>query len=160
MSDKTDSPAPTHRPLQDIRPPVIFKELQRGVLGQDQALRFVSVAVYKHTTGKVPGNIMLIGNSGTGKTTIMNNIQHLYHEVPEYRPFQAMTIINANLLVDSERMEFQPVRLLEAVEQAGHRRTSTRSPNETPPAARAVSVTTWSSRAHLCRWLLTASFSR
>jgi ATP-dependent Clp protease ATP-binding subunit ClpX len=117
MSDKTDSPAPTHRPLQDIRPPVIFKELQRGVLGQDQALRFVSVAVYKHTTGKVPGNIMLIGNSGTGKTTIMNNIQHLYHEVPEYRPFQAMTIINANLLVDPDRMEFRPDRLFASVEQ-------------------------------------------
>ncbi len=35
----------------------------------------------------------------------------------EYQPFRAMTIINANLLVDSERMEFQPARLFEAVEQ-------------------------------------------
>ena len=102
---------------QDITPPKIFEELHRGVLGQNSALRYVSVAVYKHTTGKVPGNILLVGNSGTGKTTIMNNIQRMYHDVAEYRPFRAMTIINANLLVDSERMEFQPVRLLEAVEQ-------------------------------------------
>jgi ATP-dependent Clp protease ATP-binding subunit ClpX len=87
------------------------------VLGQDQALRYVSVAVYKHTTGKVPGNLLLIGNSGTGKTTIMNNIQRLYQEFPEYRPFRAMTIINANLLVDADKMEFQPQRLLSAVEQ-------------------------------------------
>ncbi len=107
----------TLRPLQDITPPEIFKELEKGVLGQNTALRFASVAVYKHTTGKVPGNILLIGNSGTGKTTIMNNIQRMYHDVAEYRPFRAMTIINANLLVDSERMEFQPARLLEAVEQ-------------------------------------------
>ena len=105
------------RSLEEIAPPQIFNELRKGVLGQNGALRYVSVAVYKHTTGKVPGNILLIGNSGTGKTTIMNNIQRMYHDVPEYRPFRAMTILNANLLVDSERMEFQPARLLEAVEQ-------------------------------------------
>ncbi len=105
------------RRLDKIRPPEILEELRKGVLGQNTALRYVSVAVYKHTTGKVPGNILLIGNSGTGKTTIMNNIQRMYHDVTEYRPFRAMTIINANLLVDAERMEFQPERLFSAVEQ-------------------------------------------
>ena len=87
------------------------------MLGQDDALRFVSVAIYKHATGKVSGNIILIGNSGTGKTTIMNNIQRLYHEVPEFNPFRTMAILNANLLVDSDRLEFRPDRLLNAVEQ-------------------------------------------
>jgi ATP-dependent Clp protease ATP-binding subunit ClpX len=105
------------RSLEEITPPRILAELRKGVLGQNAALRFVSVALYKHTTGKVPGNILLIGNSGTGKTTIMNNIQRMYHDVPEYRPFRAMTILNANLLVDAERMEFQPERLFAAVEQ-------------------------------------------
>ncbi len=105
------------RDPRDILPPEIFEKLRQGVLGQDHALRFVAVAVYKHTTGKVPGNLLLIGNSGTGKTTIMNNIQRLYHEVPTYHPFRVMTIINANLLVDSDRMEFRPDRLLTAVEQ-------------------------------------------
>jgi len=111
-------PPPTSlRPLEDITPPSIFSELRRGVLGQDKALKYVSVAVYKHTSGKVPGNLLMIGNSGTGKTTIMNNLQRLYNEVPEYRPFRAVTIINANLLVDSDRLEFRPNRLLAAVEQ-------------------------------------------
>jgi ATP-dependent Clp protease ATP-binding subunit ClpX len=105
------------RPLESITPSQILTEFRRGVLGQDEALRYVAVAVYKHTTGKVPGNIMLIGNSGTGKTTIMSNIQRLYHDLPEYAPFRAMAIINANLLVDSDRMEFRPDRLLSAVEQ-------------------------------------------
>ncbi len=105
------------RSPEEITPPEIFDELRKGVLGQNTALRFVSVAIYKHTTGKVPGNILLIGNSGTGKTTIMNNIQRMYHDVAEYRPFRAMTIINANLLVDAERLEFQPERLFTAVEQ-------------------------------------------
>ena len=90
MSNKEDE----LRSLEEIPPPQIFDELRKGVLGQNTALRFVSVAVYKHTTGKVPGNILLIGNSGTGKTTIMNNIQRMYHDVAEYRPFRAMTIIN------------------------------------------------------------------
>jgi len=105
------------RPIESITPPQILEELKRGVLGQDPALRFVSVAIYKHTTGKVPGNIILIGNSGTGKTTIMNNIQRLYNDVPEYAPFRVVALVNANLLVDSDRMEFRPERLLAAVEQ-------------------------------------------
>ena len=105
------------RPLEEITPPLIFEELHQGVLGQDRSLRFVSVAIYKHVTGRVPGNLLMVGNSGTGKTTIMNNIQRLYNEVLEYRPFRAVTIINANLLVDSDRMEFRPDRLLTAVEQ-------------------------------------------
>jgi ATP-dependent Clp protease ATP-binding subunit ClpX len=119
----TDIPEPTAdapaelRPLTEIRPPAIFDMLREGVLGQDKALKFVSVALYKHTTGKVSGNILLIGSSGTGKTTIMNNIQRLYHDVPEYRPFRAVTIINANLLVDSDRMEFRPDRVLTSIEQ-------------------------------------------
>ncbi len=113
----TDTEPPALRPLQKIEPPWIFEELKHGVLGQDKALRFVAVAIFKHTTGKVPGNLLMVGNSGTGKTTVMNNIQRLYNEVPEYGPFRAVTIINANLLVDSDRMEFRPDRLLKAVEQ-------------------------------------------
>jgi len=105
------------RSLKEITPSEIFLELRKGVLGQDEALRYVAVAVYKHTTGKVAGNIILVGSSGTGKTTIMNNIQRMYHDVREYNPFRAMTIINANLLVDADKMEFQPERLLTAVEQ-------------------------------------------
>lgn len=121
MSDSsqqtTGQDSATVRKLDEITPPQIFAELERGVLGQQLALRYVAVALYKHTTDKVPGNILLIGSSGTGKTTIMNNIQRLYHEVPEYRPFRVMTIINANLLVDAERLEFQPARLFTSVEQ-------------------------------------------
>lgn len=115
--EQTESQAASTRDPRDIRPPAIFQELRRGVLGQDRALSYVSVAIYKHTTGRVSGNIMLIGNSGTGKTTIMNNIQRLYDLVPEYRWFRVVTILNANLLVDSERTEFRPDRILSSIEQ-------------------------------------------
>ncbi len=100
-----------------LAPKVLFGELRRGVLGQDRALRFVAVAVHKHVLGRVAGNILLIGSSGTGKTTIMNNIQRVYDSVPGLEAYRAVTILNANLLVDSERTEFRSDRLLAAVEQ-------------------------------------------
>ena len=100
-----------------MKPTEINEFLEHDVIGQEEALRFVAVAIFKHLQGERFGNLMLIGNSGTGKTTIMNNIQRMYHDVPEYRPFRAMTILNANLLVDAERMEFQPERLFAAVRE-------------------------------------------
>jgi ATP-dependent Clp protease ATP-binding subunit ClpX len=102
---------------REIRPAQILEELRKSVLGQDEALQQVALAVYKHTTGRVPGNILMIGNSGTGKTTIMAAIQRLYAAMPHYRRFRAMAIINANLLVDPDRLEFRPDRLLAAIEQ-------------------------------------------
>ena len=105
------------RPAALPGPREIFAELRRGVLGQDRALRFVAVAVHKHVLGEVAGNILLIGSSGTGKTTIMNNLQRLYDQTPGFEAFRAVTILNANLLVDSERTEFRGDRLLAAVEQ-------------------------------------------
>jgi ATP-dependent Clp protease ATP-binding subunit ClpX len=105
------------RTLDEITPPLIFAELRKAVLGQDRALRFAAVAIHKHATACSSGNMLLIGNSGTGKTTIMNNIQHLYESVPEYHELRVMIILNANLLVDGERGEFRADRLLSAVER-------------------------------------------
>lgn len=47
----------------------------------------------------------------------MNNIQRLYDTVAGFEAFRAVTILNANLLVDSERTEFRPDRIFSAVEQ-------------------------------------------
>ena len=114
MSSPTPSTASNSVELDPKR---LFAELRRGVLGQDRALRFVAVAVHKHVLGELAGNILLIGSSGTGKTTIMNNLQRLYDTTPGLERFRAVTILNANLLVDSERTEFRGDRLLAAVEQ-------------------------------------------
>ncbi len=113
----TKSPETLEDALETIHPKGLFEELRRGVLGQDRALRFVSVAIHKHVLGRVSGNILLSGSSGTGKTTIMNNIQRLYDTVPGFEAFRAVTILNANLLVDSERTEFRPDRMFSAIEQ-------------------------------------------
>jgi ATP-dependent Clp protease ATP-binding subunit ClpX len=113
----TKSPGTLTEIRGEVTPKVLFDELHRGVLGQDRALRFVSVAIHKHVLGKVSGNILLIGSSGTGKTTIMNNIQRLYDTVEGFEAYRAVTILNANLLVDAERTEFRPDRMFSAIEQ-------------------------------------------
>ena len=42
-------------------------------------------------------------------------IHRLYEAMPHYQPFRAMAIVNANLLVDPDRLEFRPDRLLAAI---------------------------------------------
>ena len=77
-------------------PPEINKNLQRDVIGQEEVLRFVSVAIYKHMQGEPYGNLMLIGNSGTGKTTVMRAMERLYVEHAEFHKYRAVVILNAN----------------------------------------------------------------
>jgi len=115
--NQSPDPSQPQRRIEDITPPVLVQALGQGVLGQEDALKRVALAVYKHALGKVSGNLLVIGSSGTGKTTLMNAVLRLYLQTPEYRDLRAMAILNANLLVDPDRLEFRPDRLLLAVEQ-------------------------------------------
>ncbi len=83
-----------------FQPKEIYEYLSRKVIGQDEVLRTISVAVYTHIHSLKGANVLLIGNSGTGKTTIMKSIQRFYMEHPELQHFSAMAIMNANSLVD------------------------------------------------------------
>lgn len=98
---RKSSPAPSAGSASPpLTPPEIYRYLSRRVLGQEDVLKKISVALYKHITGIPLGNILLIGNSGTGKTTIMKTIRQLYHEFPDLERFRAMVVMNANTLVD------------------------------------------------------------
>ena len=57
-----------------MTPKEIFTALGRDVIGQDRALREMAVAIYKHLIEHSVGNVLMIGNSGTGKTTIMRSV--------------------------------------------------------------------------------------
>ena len=83
-------------------PKDIYSYLSKKVLGQDDALKKVSVSVYKHIHGIKWGNILLIGNSGTGKTTLMNSILQFYRDHEELTQFQAMSVMNANTLINDD----------------------------------------------------------
>ncbi len=77
-------------------PTDIDKLMRRDVIGQEEVLRFVSVAIFKHLAGERFGNLMLIGNSGTGKTTVMRAMERLYGEHPEFAKYRVVVILNAN----------------------------------------------------------------
>jgi ATP-dependent Clp protease ATP-binding subunit ClpX len=84
----------------DLQPKDIFAYLSQKVLGQEDVLKQISISVFKHIRGIKWGNIFLIGNSGTGKTTIMNSILQFYRDHKELDNYQAMSVMNANTLVD------------------------------------------------------------
>jgi len=85
-----------------MRPTEINEFLQQDVIGQEEALRFVSVAIFKHFQGEPYGNLLLLGNSGTGKTTIMRAMEHLYHSQEEFAQYRTVVIMNANTLSTDE----------------------------------------------------------
>src|SRR5687768_2361110 len=85
-----------------MQPSEIHKFLQRDLIGQEEALRYVSVAIFKHLQGEKFGNLLLIGNSGTGKTTVMRGIEALYHEHEELEEHRVVLILNASTLATEE----------------------------------------------------------
>jgi len=85
-----------------MKPTEIHEFLKRDVIGQVEALRFVSVAIFKHLQGEPFGNLMMIGNSGTGKTTIMRSMERLYHEHKEFSKYRVVIIMNANTFATDE----------------------------------------------------------
>ncbi len=99
-------------------PREIYAFLTSKTLGQEEVLRKVAVAMYKHINGLRAGNILLIGNSGTGKTTIMNTIQKFYEQHPALKKYRAMTIMNANMLAGEDVGDVNLNRLLKSLEMA------------------------------------------
>ncbi len=85
-----------------MRPVEINEFIKRDVIGQEEALRFVSVAIFKHLQGEPFGNLMLIGSSGTGKTTIMRSVERLYEEHDELQKYRVVVILNANTFASDE----------------------------------------------------------
>lgn len=99
-----------------MRPTEINAHLQRFVIGQQETLKFVSVAIFKHLQGERYGNLLMIGNSGTGKTTIMRAMEALYHEHREFQKYRVVVIMNANQFASEEGI-VDPNRLLTRLEE-------------------------------------------
>jgi ATP-dependent Clp protease ATP-binding subunit ClpX len=85
-----------------MKPVEIHDVLSQSVIGQEESLRYVSVAIFKHLQGEKYGNLLLIGNSGTGKTTIMRGIEGLYNAHEEFAEYRVVLIMNANTLATEE----------------------------------------------------------
>jgi ATP-dependent Clp protease ATP-binding subunit ClpX len=83
-----------------MTPTEIYRILSTDVIGQEEALRDMSVAIYKHLIEHAVGNVMMIGNSGTGKTTIMRATERFFAQARGYEKYATIIRINANLVAD------------------------------------------------------------
>lgn len=83
-----------------LRPRDIFEELRKSVVGQEDAIRELSVALVKHLVGQPAPNILLIGNSGSGKTTIMRAIEQFLSTHQGLGEFANVVRLNANVLAE------------------------------------------------------------
>src|SRR5262245_64971645 len=98
-------------------PVEIAEALGKRVLGQATAIREMAVALAKHLAGLQVGNILMIGSSGTGKTTLMRAVEGYLASHPDLAGRSAVVRIHANVLGE-EAVHGRPgravlVRLLE-----------------------------------------------
>jgi ATP-dependent Clp protease ATP-binding subunit ClpX len=86
-----------------LRPREVFEELSKTVVGQDEAIRELSVAVVKHLVGHPAPNILLVGNSGSGKTTLMRAVEQFLAGHADLIESANVIRINANVLAEEHQ---------------------------------------------------------
>lgn len=86
-----------------LRPREVFDALRKEVIGQDDAIREISVALVKHLVGHPAGNLLLIGNSGSGKTTLMRSAEQFLVARADLYQYANLVRINANVLAEERQ---------------------------------------------------------
>ncbi|HVR40046.1 MAG TPA: AAA family ATPase [Thermoanaerobaculia bacterium] len=86
-----------------LRPRDVFEELRKTIVGQDEAIREVAVALVKHLVGHPAPNMLLIGNSGSGKTTLMRAVEQFLATNPNLNDYANVIRINANVLAEERQ---------------------------------------------------------
>ncbi len=81
-------------------PKQIATELQGRVIGQTRAVREMSIALAKVLAGLRSSNILLIGPSGTGKTTLMRAVETYLSENPRFGEHSTVIRFHAKVLAD------------------------------------------------------------
>jgi ATP-dependent Clp protease ATP-binding subunit ClpX len=111
-------PAPT--PVREIPTPAeIARALAGRVIGQELAVREMAVALSKKLAGLRVGNILLIGSSGTGKTTLMRAVEGYLAADPALAVRSTVVRLHANVLgEEAERGRPGEAVLLRLLERA------------------------------------------
>lgn len=100
-------------------PAEIARHLGNEVIGQAEAVRELSVAIAKHLAGLKAGNVLLIGASGTGKTTLMRSVERYLAGNPAWASRSTVVRFHAKLLADvAEEGRPGEVVLLRLLERA------------------------------------------
>ena len=97
MSEPQTGTAPP--PATDLPSPrQIAAALAERVVGQETAVREMSVALAKYLAGLPSGNILMIGASGTGKTTLMRAVEAYLASHPRLEARSTLVRMHANVL--------------------------------------------------------------
>jgi ATP-dependent Clp protease ATP-binding subunit ClpX len=102
-------------------PPQIAEALKRRIVGQELAVREMSVALAKKLASLRVGNILMIGASGSGKTTLMQAVEELLASSPSLALRSTVVRLHANVLGEEAEQghpgEKLLMRLLERARQ-------------------------------------------
>lgn len=103
-------------------PSEIARVIDERVFGQRPAVREVAVALAKKLAGAQAGNVLLIGPSGTGKTTVMRAVEAYLAADPELARRSTLIRVHANILAhDAEQGAAGERLLLRLLEKARER---------------------------------------
>lgn len=83
-----------------LTPVEIAERLGRRVVGQADAVRETAVALSKFLAGMRAGNILMIGSSGTGKTTLLRAVEEFLGDDPELARRSTSIRMHANVLAE------------------------------------------------------------
>jgi ATP-dependent Clp protease ATP-binding subunit ClpX len=92
---------PAARSVPD--PQRIADALRARVIGQEPAVREMAIALSKHLAGLSTGNILMIGSSGTGKTTLMRAVEGFLEAQEDPSRLPVVVRLHANVLAEEAR---------------------------------------------------------
>jgi ATP-dependent Clp protease ATP-binding subunit ClpX len=96
-------------------PATIATKLGAKVIGQDAAVRDMAVALAKKLAGIDAGNLLMIGASGTGKTTLMRSVESYLTSDPELAARSTLIRVHANILAEEAESGFAGESLLRSL---------------------------------------------
>lgn len=95
------APACTIPPMtHSVRPRDVAEVLEKRVMGQEGAVKELSIALAKKLQGLTTGNTLMIGSSGTGKTTMMRAIEAWLADPSAPRQSWPLIRVHANVLAE------------------------------------------------------------
>jgi len=94
-------------------PAQIAEALQKRVIGQQEAVREMAVALAKKLAGLGTGNILMIGSSGSGKTTLMQAVEALLSSNASLATRSTVVRVHANVLGEEAEEGHPGAKLLE-----------------------------------------------
>lgn len=92
------SEQPLPSPPSTPSPRDIAGALAQRVIGQREAIQEISIALSKKLAGLTVGNLLMIGSSGTGKTTVMRAVEHFLEENTHLAVRSTVVRMHANVL--------------------------------------------------------------